>query len=160
MELGAMAMPLSWKIGAAVAVLIAVVFAWNGISQYVAARHADEITRESARTDALEAQQARADAEQRQAQLAANLKQQRDELANTHQESDEQAHQYQAELLVRANEKRQEELRVQASYRLDRNQKCDAGIVINHGSSSFTPVIGSDGKPITCKGDTAAAPLR
>ncbi len=160
MGLGVMAMPLSWKIGAGVAGLIIAVFTWNGVSQFVAARHADEITRESARTASLESQQAKANADQRQAQLAVYLKQQQDELANTHQEVFEAAHQYQAELLLREEKKHQEQLRIQASYRLDRNQKCDGGIVINHGGSRFTPVIGSDGKPMTCKGDTAAEPLR
>jgi len=152
-----MAMPLSWKIGAVLAGLVVAVVAWNGISQYLAGRHADEVMRDSA---ALEAQQAKDLAEQHQAQLAANLKQQREDLSETHQQVNEEARQYQAELAISMEKQRQEELRVQATYRLDRNQRCDAGIVINHSGSSFTPVIGKSGQPITCKGDTAAEPLR
>ncbi|WP_174236092.1 hypothetical protein [Rhodanobacter sp. L36] len=155
-----MAMPLSWKVGAAVAAVIVAVLAWNGISQYSAARHADEIMRESARTAELEAQQAKAHAEQYHAQLAADLKHQRDDLSSTYQQVNEQAQQYQAQQLVLQNRKQQEELRVQASYKLDRNQRCDDGIVINHNGSSFSQVVGNDGSPITCKGDTASAPLR
>ncbi len=155
-----MAMPLSWKIGAVVAGLVVAVVAWNGISQYLAGRHADEVMRDSAHAAALEAQQAKDLAEQHQAQLAANLKQQREDLSETHQQVNEEARQYQAELAIRMEKQRQEELRVQATYRLDRNQRCDAGIVINHSGSSFTPVIGKSGQPITCKGDTAAEPLR
>ena len=157
---GVMAMPLSWKIGAVVAGLVVAVVAWNGISQYLAGRHADEVMRDSAHAAALEAQQAKDLAEQHQAQLAANLKQQREDLSETHQQVNEEARQYQAELAIRMEKQRQEELRVQATYRLDRNQRCDAGIVINHSGSSFTPVIGKSGQPITCKGDTAAEPLR
>jgi len=155
-----MAMPLSWKIGAVVAGLVVAVVAWNGISQYLAGRHADEVMRDSAHAAALEAQQAKDLAEQHQAQLAANLKQQREDLSETHQQVNEEARQYQAELAISMEKQRQEELRVQATYRLDRNQRCDAGIVINHSGSSFTPVIGKSGQPITCKGDTAAEPLR
>ena len=155
-----MAMPLSWKIGAVLAGLVVAVVAWNGISQYLAGRHADEVMRDSAHAAALEAQQAKDLAEQHQAQLAANLKQQREDLSETHQQVNEEARQYQAELAIRMEKQRQEELRVQATYRLDRNQRCDAGIVINHSGSSFTPVIGKSGQPITCKGDTAAEPLR
>jgi len=155
-----MAMPLSWKIGAVLAGLVVAVVAWNGISQYLAGRHADEVMRDSAHAAALEAQQAKDLAEQHQAQLAANLKQQREDLSETHQQVNEEARQYQAELAISMEKQRQEELRVQATYRLDRNQRCDAGIVINHSGSSFTPVIGKSGQPITCKGDTAAEPLR
>jgi len=155
-----MAMPLSWKIGAGVAGLIIAVFAWNGLSRYLAARHADEITRDSARAAALEAQQAQAQAQQRQAQLAANLKQQREDLSNTYQEVNEQARQYQAEQAVRLDRQRQEELRVQASYRLDRNQQCIGGIVINRSGSSFAQAVGKNGAPIACKGDLATEPLR
>ncbi|HWX67668.1 MAG TPA: hypothetical protein VNZ27_14715 [Rhodanobacter sp.] len=155
-----MAMPLSWKIGAGVASLIVAVLAWNGLSQYLAARHADEITRDSARAAEMDAQQAKAHAQQYQAQLAANLKQQREDLSDTYQQVNEQARQYQAEQAVRMDRQRQEELRVQASYRLDRNQQCVGGIVINRSGSSFTQVAGKDGKPIPCKGDTAAEPLR
>jgi hypothetical protein len=155
-----MAMPLSWKIGAAAAALIAAVFAWNGLSQYVAARHADEITRDSARAATLEAQQAKALAQQRQAQLAASLKQQREDLSNAYQEVNEQARQYQAAQAIRLEKQHQEELRVQASYRLDGNQQCVGDIVINRSGSSFTQAVGKNGAPIACKGDLAAEPLR
>jgi hypothetical protein len=153
-------MPLSWKIGAAVASLIVAVFAWNGLSQYFAARQADEITRDSAHTAMLDAQQAKAQAQQYQARLTADLKQQREDLSNTYQQVDERARQYQAEQVTRANRQQQEELRVQATYRLDGNQQCEGGIVISHSGSSFTQVIGSDGQPIPCRGDTATEPLR
>jgi len=155
-----MAMPLSWKVGAGVVGLIVAVFAWNGLSQYLAARHADEVTRDTARAAELEAQQAKAQAQQRQSQLAASLKQQREELSNAYQEANEQGRQYQAEQAVRLERQRQEELRVQASYRLDQNQQCADGIVINRSGSSFTQAIGQNGAPIPCKGDTATQPLR
>ena len=155
-----MAMPLSWKIAAAAVALIAAVFAWNGLSQYVAARHADEITRDSARAAALEAQQAKALTQQRQAQLAASLKQQREDLSNAYQEVNEQARQYQAAQAIRLEKQHQEELRVQASYRLDGNQQCVGDIVINRSGSSFTQAVGKDGAPIACKGDLATEPLR
>jgi multidrug efflux pump subunit AcrA (membrane-fusion protein) len=153
-------MPLSWKIGTAVASLIVAVFAWNGLSQYLAARQADEITRDSARTAMLDAQQAAAHAQQYQAQLAADLKQQREDLSNTYQQVDEQARQYQAEQVIRANRQQQEDLRVLASYRLDGNEQCVGGIVVNHSGSSFAQVVGKDGEPIPCRGDTATEPLR
>jgi hypothetical protein len=153
-------MPLSWKIGAAVAGLIGAMFAWNGLSQFLAARQADEITRDSARTAMQDAQQAKAHAEQYQAQLAANLKQQREDLSNTYQQGGEQARQYQAEQVIRLDRQRQEELRVQASYRLDATERCEGGIVISHTGSSFTQVIDADGQPIPCQGDTATEPLR
>jgi len=155
-----MAMRLSWKIGGVAAALIVGVLVWNGLSRYLAARQADEIIHDSARTAALDAQLAKAHARQYQAQLAATLKQQRVELSNTYQQVTEQARQYQAEQAIRLNRQRQEELRIQASYRLDRNQKCVGGIVINRNGSSFTAVVGKDGKPIPCKGDTATQPLR
>ncbi len=158
--LGVMAMPLSWKIGAGVAGLIVAVFAWNGLSRYLAARHADEITRDSVRTAELNAQQAKAHAQQYQAQLAANLKQRREDLSNTYQEVNEQGRQYQAAQAIRLDRQRQEELRVQATYRLDRNQQCAGGIVIDRSGSSFTQAVGKDGAPIPCKGDTATQPLR
>jgi hypothetical protein len=155
-----MAMPLSWKIGAGVAGLIVAVFAWNGLSQYLAARHADEVTRDSARTAEINAQQAKAHAQQSQARLAADLMQQREELSNTYRQVNEQARQYQAEQAIRLEKQRQEELRVQESYRLDRNQQCIGGVVINRSRSSFTQVFGKDGAPIPCKGDLATEPLR
>ncbi|OOG61583.1 hypothetical protein B0E46_16620 [Rhodanobacter sp. B04] len=155
-----MAMPLSWKIGAAAAGLIVAVLAWNGLSQYLEARHADEVTRDSARAAELEAQQAKAQAQQHQAQLAADLKQQREDLSSTYQQVNEQARQYQAEQAILQEKQRQQELAVQASYRLDHNQQCADGIVINRNGSSFTQAVGKDGGPIPCKGDTATEPLR
>jgi membrane protein involved in colicin uptake len=155
-----MAMPLSWKIGAAVAGLIVAVFAWNGLSQYFAARQADEITRDSARTAMLDAQHAEAQAQQHQAQLAAALKQQREDLSNAYQQVDEQGRQYQAEQALRLNQQQQEDLRVQATYRLDASQQCEGGIVISHSGSSFAQVVGKDGQPIPCTGNTATEPLR
>jgi hypothetical protein len=153
-------MPLSWKIGAAVAGVIVAVFAWNGLSRYLAARQADEITRDSARIAMQDAQEAKAHAQQYQAQLAARLKQQREDLSNTYQQGGEQARQYLAEQVIRANRQQQEDLRVQATYRLDGSQQCEGGIVISHSGSNFTQVIGQDGAPIPCKGDTATEPLR
>lgn len=155
-----MAMPLSWKIGTAAASLLVAVLVWNGLSQYLAARQADEITRDSARAAALEAQQAQAHAQQYQAQLAADLKQQREDLSNTYQQVNEQARQYQAEQAIRLEKQRQEELAAQASYRLDRNQQCVDGTVINRSGSSFTQAVGKDGQPIPCTGDLATEPLR
>jgi septal ring factor EnvC (AmiA/AmiB activator) len=153
-------MPLSWKIGAAVASLMVAMFAWNGLSQYLAARQADEITRDSARTAMQDAQLAKAQAQQHQAQLAADLKQQREDLSNTYQQVDERARQYQAEQVIRLDRQRQEDLRVQASYRLDANERCEGGIVISHSGSSFSQVNDTNGQPIPCQGDTATAPLR
>lgn len=153
-------MPLSWKIGAAVAGVIVAAFAWNGLSQYLAARKADEITRDSARTAMLQAEQARAQAQQDQARLAADLKQRREDLSNTYQQVDEQARQYQAAQAIRLNQQQQEELRVQASYKLDRSQQCEGGIVISHSGSSFAQVVGKDGQPVPCTGNTATEPLR
>jgi nitrogen fixation/metabolism regulation signal transduction histidine kinase len=155
-----MAMPLSWKIGAGVAGVIVAMLVWNGLSQYLAARHADEIMRDSARAAEQDAQQARARAQQHEAQLAADLKQRREDLSNTYQQVNDQARLYQAERAVRLDRQRQEELRVQATYRLDQNQQCVGGIVINHSGSSFAQVFGKDGAPIPCKGETATEPLR
>ncbi len=155
-----MAMPLPWKIAAIVAGLIVAGLAWNGLSRYIANRHADEIISESARSAQLDAQQAKAHARQFRAQLAAELKQQREDMSNLHQEVDEQARQYQAEQRLRMDRQHQEELRRQASYRLDGNQQCAGGIVFTRTGSSFKQVIGKDGKPIACQGDTAKEPLR
>lgn len=155
-----MAMPLSWKIGGAVAGLIAAALLWNGLSQYLAARQADEITRESAHAAALEAQLAKAHAEQYQAQLAADLKKHREALSTTYRQVKEDAKLYRQEEALRLNRQRQEKLRVQATYRLDHNQRCIGGIVINRSGSSYTQSVGTDGKPIPCKGDIAAQPLR
>lgn len=155
-----MAMPLSWKIGAVAASLLVGVLVWNGLSQYLAARQADEIIHDSARTAELDAQLARVHARQNRELLAAELKQRREDRSNTYQQVKEDARLYQEEQAIRLNKQRQEALRVQATYRLDRNQQCVGGIVINRSGSSFTQTVGTDGKPIPCKGDTAAQPLR
>lgn len=155
-----MVMPLSWKVGAAAAGLIGVALAWNGVSRYVAAHHADELERDYARTAELDAQLAKARAEQRSAELAATLKQRRAELANTYREVGEQAAHYRAELRKREEKQRQEAARVQASYRLASNQHCAGGIVIDRNASSFTQAVGKAGQPIQCEGNTAAEPLR
>ncbi len=155
-----MAMPLSWKIGGALTGLIAAVLLWNGASRYIAARQADEITRDSAHVAAVEAQLARARAEQNQAQLAADLKQHREALSNNYRQIKEDAQLYQAEQAIRLNKQRQDQLRIQATYKLDRNQQCVGGIVINRSGGNFTQPVGMDGKAIRCLGDTASQPLR
>ena len=158
--LDVMAVPLSWKIGGAFAGLFAVVLLWNGVSQLIAAHQAEEITRESAHAAALDAQVAKAHAEQSQAQLAADLKQHREALSSNYQQIKEDARLYQAEQAIRLNKQRQEQLRIQASYKLDSNQQCVGGIVIKRSGGTFSQPVGMDGKPIRCLGDTAAQPLR
>ena len=155
-----MAMPLSWKIGTVAASLLVAALVWNGLSQYLAARQANEITRDSARAAELQAEQAKTQAQQYHALLVADLKQHREDLSNTYQQVNEQARQYQAEQAVRLERQHQEDLRVQASYRLDRNQQCAEGIVINRNGSGFTQAVGKDGGPISCKCDLATEPLR
>lgn len=155
-----MAMPLSWKIAAGVASLILAVFAWNGLSQYLAGRHADQVTRESARNAELNAQKASERARQNQARLAADIEQKRKAMVEIHDQVKEDSRQYQAAQAVRLEKQRQQELLVRATYRLGANQRCAAGIVFNHTGTSFTTLIGSDGQPVNCKGDIAAQPLR
>ncbi len=155
-----MAMPLSWKIGVVAASLFVGVLGWNGLSRYLAARQADEIIHDSARTAELDAQLARARARQNRELLANELKQRREDLSNTYQQVKEDARLYREEQAIRLNRQQQEALRVKATYRLDRNQQCVGGIVIDRSGSSFTQAVGTDGKPIPCKGDTAAQPLR
>jgi hypothetical protein len=155
-----MAIPLLWKVGTAVAGLLAATLLWHGTSRYLAARHADELIRDYARNAELDAQLAKARAEQRSAQLAATLQRQREDLANTHREVGEQAARYQVALRQRQAAQHQEALRVQASYRLGPNQRCADGIVINRSASSFTQAVGKTGQPIRCNGDTATEPLR
>ncbi len=155
-----MAVSLSWKIGGAVATVIVVGFAWHGVSLYMAARHADELTRDVARNAELEAQKAKAQAQQRSAELAASLKRRRVELANTYRQVNEEAAEYRARELRREAQARQEALRVAATYRLGPDQKCIDGIVINRRGSSFSQAVGSKGLPIACSGDKAEEPLR
>jgi uncharacterized membrane protein YccC len=156
----AMVVPLSWKVGGAVAGLLIAAFAWHGCSLYLAARHADELTRDAARDAELEAQQARAQAEQRSARLAETLQRRREDLANTYRQVGEEGAQYQLEQARREETQRQEALRVKASYRLGRDQQCAGGRVINRSGSSFSQALGKTGQPIQCSGDTAAEPLR
>jgi hypothetical protein len=155
-----MAVPLSWKVGGAVAGLVIAAFAWYGCSLYLAARHADELTRDVAHNAELAAQQARAQAEQRSAQLAATLQHRREEMANTYRQVSEEAAQYRVEQARREERQRQEALRVKASYRLGPDQQCAGGLVINRSGSSFSQALGKSGQPIQCSGDTAAEPLR
>ena len=133
-----MAMPLTWKIAAGAAGLIAAAFAWHGLWLYRSARHADEATAAVERNAALEAQRARKDAQQRSAEMAATLRRQRDDMANTYRKVGEEAAQYQRELAMRDDRQRQEALRIKASYRLAPDQKCVGDIVINQRGSSFT----------------------
>lgn len=155
-----MAVPLSWKVGGALAGLVLVALAWHGGSLYLAARHADELTRDVARNAELEAQQARAQAAHRSAQLAATLQRQREDLASTYRQISEEAAQHQVELARREERRQQEALRVKASYRLAADQRCADGLVINRSGSSFSQALGKNGQPIRCTGDTAAEPLR
>lgn len=151
---------LPWKVAVVVVGLIVAGLAWNGVSRYLATRQANEIIQESAQAAVMEAQQAKAQAQQRHDDLAANIQHHQDELANNYQQMTDQARQYQAAQAVRHARQRQEALRVEASYLLDRNQHCAGGIVINRQGSSFSKAIGKSGQPISCKGDKAAEPLR
>lgn len=155
-----MAIALPWKVAVVAVGLIVAGLAWNGVSRFLATRQANEIIQESARAAAMEAQQAQAQAQQRHADLAANIQHHQDELANNYQQMTDQARQYQAAQAVLHARQRQEALRVEASYLLDRNQQCAGGIVINRQGSSFSKAIGKNGQPISCKGDKAAEPLR
>jgi len=155
-----MTMPLSWKIAAGVTGLIAALFAWNGISQYLVGRHADELTRESARIAELAAQNASERAKQNQAKLLADIETQRKALLAIHQQVKADGQQYLAAQAMSAEKQRREELRVKATYKLATDQHCAGGIVFNHAGSSFTTLVGNDGQPVKCTGDTAAQPLR
>jgi septal ring factor EnvC (AmiA/AmiB activator) len=155
-----MAVPLSWKVGGAVAALLVAALAWHGFSLYMAGRHADELTRDVQRNAELQAQQARAQAQQRSAELAATLQHQRDDLANTYRQVNEDAAEYKVAEARREEQRRQEERQVQATFRLGPNQKCAGGIVINRSGSTFTQAVGKRGQPIHCTGDTADEPLR
>lgn len=155
-----MAIALSWKVAGVAVGLIVAGLAWNGISQYLATRQANEFIQESARAAAIEARQAKAEAQQRHADLAANIQHHQQELANNYQQMTDQARQYQAAETVRQARQRQEALRIDASYFLGPNQRCAGGIVINRQGSSFTKAIGKDGGPINCQADKAAESLR
>ncbi|MEO8811164.1 MAG: hypothetical protein ABI386_13050 [Rhodanobacter sp.] len=159
-ERGSMSVSLSWKVAGVALGLVAAAFAWNGVSRYVAARHADEINQESARASDLQAQQAQAQARQRHGELAANLQQRRNDLASNYRLVADQAREYQARRAVQLARQQQEELRVQSTYVLDRNQQCVSGNVISRQGSSFSQLRGNDGQPVRCKGNRALVPLR
>lgn len=153
-------MPLSWKIGAGVAGLMLALLAWNGFSQFLAGRHADQVTRESARIAAVNAQKASERTRQYTAKLAADIDQQRKTMLEIHQQGNEDSRKYQAAQALLAEQQRQEELRVKATYKLGPNQRCAAGIVFNRAGAGFTTFVGGDGQSVKCSGDTAAQPLR
>jgi hypothetical protein len=153
-------MPLSWRIGAGVAGLMLALLAWNGFSQFLAGRHADQVTRESARIAAVNAQIASERTRQYTAKLAADIDQQRKTMLEIHQQGNEDSRKYQAAQALLAEQERQEELRVKATYKLGPNQRCAAGIVFNRTGAGFTTFVGSDGQSVKCSGDTAAQPLR
>ncbi|MEO6798800.1 MAG: hypothetical protein ABI178_02510 [Rhodanobacter sp.] len=155
-----MSIPLAWKVLGAGIGLVAAGFAWNGVSRYLATRHADEIIEESARTAVMEAQQAEAQARQRHDDLAANLRQRREELATNYRQVDDQARAYQGKRAVQLALEQQETKRIAASYMLDASQQCAGGIVIDRRGSSFTQKMDKDGRPIRCQGSKAAQPLR
>lgn len=155
-----MTIPLSWKVAGVAVGLIAIALAWNGVSQYLASRHADEIIQESARAAAIDAQQAQARTQQRHDELAANLRQQRAELASNYRDVTGQARQYQVKRAVQLGRELQEAQRVEDSYLLDKNQQCANGIVINRRGSTFSQARAKDGQPIQCQGKKAAEPLR
>lgn len=153
-------MSLSWKIAGAAGGLVLVFFAWNGISRYVDDRRADEVTRDSASTAQINAQKASDRAREYQARLASDMEHQRQAMLAVHEEVREDSLQYQAAQAVRAEELRKQALRLRATYKIGPDQRCAAGIVFNHAGASFTTLVGSDGKPVTCQGDMAAQPLR
>lgn len=155
-----MAMPLSWKVGGAIAALLVAALAWHGVSLYLQSRHADELARELARSAQLEARTAEAQAQQRSAQRAATLERTRKERADNYRQINQEAAQYKLELARREEIRRQEQLRIKASYHLGPDQHCAGGLVINRRGSSFTQAIGKNGQPIPCIGDTATEPLR
>jgi hypothetical protein len=155
-----MAIPLSWKVGGGVAAVVVGLLAWNGVSRHLAARHADDIVQEAARSAAMEEKQAQARARQRHDEIAANLQQRRNDLATNYRQIADQARQYQAAQAVRDAKERQEQREIEASYFLGSDQKCAGGIVINRQGSSFTKAIGKNGHSIKCRGDKAEEPLR
>ncbi|MGB3271153.1 MAG: hypothetical protein WBA65_14485 [Rhodanobacter sp.] len=155
-----MTIALRWKIAAALAGLVLAVLAWNGVSRYLAARHADELIQESERAAALQAEQAKARARQRHDELARELRQRREELASNYRQVADQAREYQARRAVQLERQQEQERRVAASYLLGENQQCVDGIVIDRRGSTFTQARGRDGGPIRCQGGKALEPLR
>ncbi|GAB2546964.1 hypothetical protein GCM10027065_18190 [Rhodanobacter koreensis] len=157
---GVNTLPLSWKIGAAVAGMIMAGFAWNALSRYQAQRQADEIMQNLARTAAQNAQQAEEQARQFHAQVAASLNQQQEDRYNTNQQVSEQARQYQVEQAMRLKRQQQEAALQQQRFMLGPDQKCVGGVVIAARGSSYSQATDSDGQPIPCTGQTATEPLR
>ncbi len=155
-----MSVSLSLKLAAVAVGLIVAGFAWNGMSRYVAARHADEIIQESARAADMEARQAQAQARRRHEELQANLQHRRDELASNYRLVADQGRAYQARRAVQLARQQQEQRRVESTYLLDRNQQCVSGIVINRRGSTFSQARGNVGQPVRCKGSRAFEPLR
>lgn len=155
-----MTIPLPWKVAVAAVGLIVAGLAWNGVSQYRASRHAEEIIQQSARAAAKDALQAQAQARQRHDELAGSLRQQRAELASNYQQITGQAREYQVRRAVRDGQELQELQRVENSYLLDKDQQCANGTVIDRRGSSFSQARGRDGQPIRCQGSKAAVPLR
>ncbi|THD09470.1 hypothetical protein [Rhodanobacter lindaniclasticus] len=155
-----MTIGLRWKVAAALAALVLAALAWNGVSRYLAARHADELIQESRRAAALQAEQAKARARQRHDQLARDLRQRREELASNYRQVADQAREYQARRVVQLERQQEQDRRVAASYLLDENQQCANGIVIDRRGSTFTQARGRGGGPIRCQGDKALEPLR
>ena len=155
-----MTISVPWKVTGAAVGLIVAGLAWNGVSQYFASRHADEIIQQSARAAAMEMQQAQAQALQRHDELAANLRQQRVELASNYRQITGQAREDQVRRAVHLGQELQQLQRVEDSYLLDKNQQCANGTVINRSGSSFSQVRGKDGRPVQCQGNKAAEALR
>ena len=155
-----MSIPLPWKVAAVAVGLIVAGLVWNGVSQHLASRHADEIIQASARAAAISAQRAQVQAQQHHDELAANLRQQRAELASNYQQIAGQAREDQVKRAVQVGEELRDLQRVEDSYVLDKTQQCTNGTVINRRGSSFSQVRGKDGQPIRCRGNKAAEPLR
>lgn len=155
-----MTIPLSWKVIGAATCLIGAGLAWNGVSQYLEARRADEIIQESARAAAVEARLAQAQARQRHEQLATSLRQRREELASNYRQIATQGRDYQARRAVQLGRQLEQARRIEESYMLGENQQCANGIVINRRGSTYTQARGKGGEPIECQGNKASQPLR
>jgi hypothetical protein len=153
-------LPSSWKIGAAVAGVIVVAFAWHAMAQYLAQRQADEIMQNLARTAEQNAQQAQEHARQYHAEVAASLSRQQEDRYNTNQQVSEDAQQYKVEQAIRLNRQQQEAELQQKRFILGPDQKCVGGVVITAQGSNYSQATGPDGQPIPCTGQTATEPLR
>lgn len=155
-----MAMPLSWKIGAGVLVLAALLAVGNGWRENRAQHRADEITQQAQRLAEQNQKQAEDHARQKQAALARTLERQRQSRYNNYQQISDQARQDRIAEAAKKEKLRQEALKVQASYLLAANQQCLDGVVINRHGSSFAKAIGKDGHEVECSGRKAKQPLR